>query len=104
MSATCACRRFVRYLKSSRWNVGVVLVEKPLDGAGLPSLAMKCEVVSAALTSVRVTGSSQTFKRVIRVAKWSVRDLIVRVSEVKVVCEFREFLKKRVLGQESSRT
>ena len=33
----------VRYLKSSRWNVGVVLVEKSMDGAGLSSLAMKCD-------------------------------------------------------------
>ena len=33
-SATCACRGFVRCLKSSCWDVGVVLVEKSTDGAG----------------------------------------------------------------------
>ena len=54
-SATCACRGFVRCLKSSCWDVGDVLVEKSTDGAG-------CQVL-------------QFMRRVIRVAKWSVRDL-----------------------------
>ena len=39
-SATCACRGFVRCLKSSCWDVGDVLVEKSTDGAGCQVLQL----------------------------------------------------------------